>query len=351
MSSSTTENIDRQVLTDTKDLIFAGTPSSYRITALHASIMELIHTNGDLGIAVISKELRETERRVRSAVAGLIDARIIRKRSSISIFTLGCRVVDLFVSWTARGFSNREKTISWLRTHPSVNFISELGGSYHLRIGLLVRSSIQQGEIVEAIISHLGDSVDRYVGVEVCEISEYPLSWLPGGKKPQAIRYSREKPTAVELDELDYRILEEISEIEEKTLPSISRAIGVSTSTLDYRLARLKRSGVVGSTRYIIDASRLGFLHVNYFLQFRRLGTTEKERLHKFCAHHPRIYSLETLFGFWNIELDVVFSKVSDMTEFSESIYREFGDLISEMTAFPVLRCHRYTDFPRGYRP
>jgi DNA-binding Lrp family transcriptional regulator len=352
MSGSTAKNIDETGTKSGKDLIFAGSPASrFLITPLHAGIMELIHTNGDLSVTAISKELNETERKIRSALTGLIASGIIRKRASISIFALGCRVVDLFVSWTARGFSNRDNTISWLKKHPSVNFVSELGGSYHLRIGLIVRSPLQQGETVEAIISHLGESVDRYVGVEVCEIAEYPLSWLPGGPKPKAIRYTRQNPRATDLDELDYRILEEMSEIEERTIPDASRAVGISISTFDYRLSRLKREGILVGTRYIIDASRLGFLHVNYFLQFRRLGTSERERLHTFCSRHPRIYALESLFGFWNIELDVVFSKVGDMTEFSESLYREFGELISEITALPVLRCHRYTDFPRGYRP
>lgn len=75
----------------------------------------------------------------------------------------------------------------------------------------------------------------------------------------QACAAETSRPSNVSLDDVDHRLLAELSRDPRQSKSALGRRVGLSTPTASSRVARLERLGVISGYRLDVDYTAIGF--------------------------------------------------------------------------------------------
>lgn len=127
------------------------------------------------------------------------------------------------------------------------------------------------------------------------------------------------------LDATDEKILEKLIEDSSKSLAHISRELGLPRPTVNYRIQRMRKQGIIRKFTIIRDYPKLGQGMVTYIFVRHdpRSSVTEKDLAQR-LAELPQVYEVHVITGNWDILLKV---RSEDMAELSDLILRELRSI------------------------
>jgi Lrp/AsnC family leucine-responsive transcriptional regulator len=99
------------------------------------------------------------------------------------------------------------------------------------------------------------------------------------------------KPTAVDLDEFDRKILSALRADGRITITDLAAQVGLSKTPCQQRVRRLQQSGVIVGFRAIVDPAKLGLDHVAFAEV--KLSDTREEALKQFNTAVRQIPEVE----------------------------------------------------------
>ena len=120
-----------------------------------------------------------------------------------------------------------------------------------------------------------------------------------------------------QLDDLDYKILDQLCRDESPSYMSLEKSFGISAAAIHERVKKMKKSGVIKGTVALIDYSKLGPL----FLAFVLLKIEgEKEKEIDALSLIPEIEGIDSIAGEYSLlikvrtrdtdHMELVFSKL-----------------------------------------
>ena len=119
---------------------------------------------------------------------------------------------------------------------------------------------------------------------------------------------------AIELDEIDIRLLDELQRDADRTNVELARSVGLSPTATMHRIRRLKASGVVGAITARLDLDAAGFpLRVYVLLTLGRHTDAAEERLTKVIAYLPQVTQADWVAGENDALLSVVASNLEEL--------------------------------------
>ncbi len=146
------------------------------------------------------------------------------------------------------------------------------------------------------------------------------------------------------LDKLDLEILEELTIDGRLSNSQISKRVKSSKETVQYRINKLHKEGIIIKTIPLIDFSRLGYL--TYRMQFKFNDINIVEKIIEHFKVDKNVSWIVKLQGNWDL---VVLFWIKDTLEFfkiSDEINLSFGMYINE-SSFSIVK-HIYY-FPKKY--
>jgi DNA-binding Lrp family transcriptional regulator len=146
----------------------------------------------------------------------------------------------------------------------------------------------------------------------------------------------------VTLDELDERIVHELSQDARRSYAEIGAEVGLSAPAVKRRVDRLRAEGVVTGFTVRVDPAALGWQTEGYIEMYCR-SKTGPEDIRRALARYPEVASASTVTGEADAMVQVF---ASDMRHFEQVLERIAGEPFVERTKSvlvlsPLLR--RYT--------
>ncbi|MCH6163932.1 Lrp/AsnC family transcriptional regulator [Streptomyces marispadix] len=144
------------------------------------------------------------------------------------------------------------------------------------------------------------------------------------------------------LDELDERIVHELSQDARRSYAEIGAEVGLSAPAVKRRVDRLRAEGVVTGFTVRVDPAALGWQTEGYIEMYCR-SKTGPEDIRRALARYPEVASASTVTGEADAMVQVF---ASDMRHFEQVLERIAGEPFVERTKSvlvlsPLLR--RYT--------
>ncbi len=109
-----------------------------------------------------------------------------------------------------------------------------------------------------------------------------------------------------QLDATDQRILEKLMEDSSKSLAHIARELGLPRPTVNYRIQRMRKQGIIRRFTVVRDHAKLGQGLTSYV--FVRYGPDAKVRQKEVAAELaklPQVHEVHLITGNWDILLKV----------------------------------------------
>ena len=160
---------------------------------------------------------------------------------------------------------------------------------------------------------------------------------------------SRPAPRRVELDVTDRKILAALAENVRLPASWIAKRIGMSRDAVSYRIANLKKRGIVQGTRVLVDAAQLGFMSTHIFLQLNQpLPEAEKKLIETFQAY-PFVRAIIKFNGKYDFELAVVHKNIQELDTIIDRIITDSSAYLQHYDILFLTKTLAARAFPRNF--
>lgn len=316
------------------------------ISDLDRKIIERVYLDADATVPEIARDVGAKPHVVNYAMKRLLEEKVLRRAAMIDVYPLGYAHYGIFLSLVTASSKRYQELLRYLMQSDRVSFVVELGGDFHLGATVCVRSLKDLSDFLNLLSSKFGSMFSEKVVTARLKLIDYPPA-LFGRKsrRTQSLSWGI-SDKRVEIDDVDHTILESLSGVCPDSIKELARQLKMSPTTIDYRVAKLKKSGILTGFRYFIDIYSLGYLNFTALLYVRNLDQKTRNLVLQFTAGHPSvIYAVETLGG-WDFELGIFTENARDIVQLSQEISELLGPDLSAIKTLPVFGYPKIRNYP-----
>lgn len=150
----------------------------------------------------------------------------------------------------------------------------------------------------------------------------------------------------MKLDSLDWDILYSLTSRNWRTFSDIAKSLGSPAASVNYRIKRLEKNGVIRGYYYISEMARSEYLIYSVRIQMGAVSVELHKRLSSYCANHPNIILLFRTFGSWDYEIVYVAAKASELVEATDDLRENFGQEINDIKSYSRLKYYKMDELP-----
>jgi DNA-binding Lrp family transcriptional regulator len=299
----------------------------------------------DQSVVSLARHLRVPTHQLHYTIDKLTECGVIRKVWIIDTFDLGITRFNIFFSVSGGDRRKHDQLIKRVVFSPRTVFVAEVGGDFDYELSILARRASEVGSFLRELSQYYGDIFRVHVISTRLSMIHFPRKYL--SKHPSLCpRLSiGERSGMVVIDDFDIDILKGLSANPKWSIRELARQIGRAESSVDVRMKRLMREGVIKGAIWSTNSSRYGSQTFKLLVQTRGLSDARRGDMILFATKHPHVTSFIDGFGQWDIELVAEVAEYAELSRLREGLYQHFGDVILEIKLLNRFSVHRYQSF------
>lgn len=152
-------------------------------------------------------------------------------------------------------------------------------------------------------------------------------------------------PDAVEIDKLDYKILNEIAENARKSLIDLAEEFNCSSQTINYRLKKLVKSKVIKAFRVEIDISKFNLqsYKVDIYLKNHKM----KKPIINYLKSKPYLEFMNLAIGWADLEPEFCVKNIEQLMGILDEINQKFSGSIKKQSFFITEKQYKLSCLPK----
>ncbi len=320
-----------------------GTSNERRFLTLSdkdRDVLSLIQSMASLSVAEIGKSLSMRAHVVRRSIEQLRNAQAIIPYVPINTAVLGLSEYHVFLSGIGYFSSSMKGVVKSVLEHDFVPFASEHAGQ--LQFSVWAKNPNDLCTLLDGILKNVPVGVSKTVILRRCYHSFTAGALTPRATPEYGLGLFGHVAT---IDEIDHKILRAISASNSLSGADVGRTIGMPASTVEYRVRRLQREGVVLEPRYTVNQEKLGLQRFYVRLKVRS-PVDVRDDLMQLACRMPEIASIAEVIGAWDFELGVVMRTAFQTNEVLARIAGAIGKEYVEMEAYPHISYLKIVNYP-----
>ena len=292
---------------------------------LQKRILGEMSARGDVTVDALAKKLRIRPHIVRYNLARLLERDLLQRTVFIDQRMLGFQTLCFLFDLPPE---SKKDAIEFLRNRPESIWFAHNSGANEFELSLCVRSTAQAMDLLTSLTEKTG----AYICNQVTACEEDMIWWgvrafadNPRLKKP-IVFSGRER---FDDDDLDRLILRAYRTSHKTTMRDIAQSVGVSQSTVQYRLRKLQTAGVISEEICFPLHTVPDMAQIQLYLTVR--GRTRKlhERLIEFCQESQFVTALLSYVGDWHYKLVLCGESLDVLVRFEDRIKEAFAANLS----------------------
>lgn len=302
--------------------------------------------NAELPIREVAELLKVREHVVRRVKENLIHKGVIRPLYMIDIYRLGYIDFRAYLSGITEPSKSKLAFEKRVMRFPEVQWFARMNGAFQYAITFLARRASEMIRFAEA----MQPQDTRFYSEKSITIAGdwtifTPSYLLPGVRRTRAITMKADE-RVLDLDETDHRVLSALAQNPDHNAAHLARNMGISSSSLAYRLDKLRDIDVLKGQIYLIQCQLLGVLVYRVLIRERGLSTTDRERFKRYCSSHPNVVAFHNCTGGWDYEIRFETFEAQTLEDFSQTLIDNFGASIGSMTTSQQVSVIKRISYP-----
>jgi len=317
-----------------------------KLTPAQAKVIASTQLNAELPISSLRKKLGLRDHTIRYALDRARSQGIIERRYFINLFRLGYLQHEVFFSLSFEEKGLRDSLIAQLVKSDRTSWIGRLGGDFHYGINICSRDVSEMLEFFDQLSEKYGRTfLEKTLSLRV-SLTYFGNRYLYPGAKPSHPLSYRITSERVEIDQLDHRILSALTAHGSSSTHQLARLLGLPQSTVDYRLKRLRSTGVIVGSYYSIKRERIGILSYLCLISTRGISSLFREKALAFCQQQPEIVLMIESIGSWDFEFVIDVTHAEDAVKISEKLLDLLGRDLNWVKMIPLFSYPKVHEYP-----
>ena len=312
---------------------------------LDRRILHELDLDSTVPLSQISKRLRIGSDLVEYRVKRFRDLGIIMRFTPvINPAKLGLQIFKTYIKHRMSKSVYR----NWIKrasATPSTYWLTEGYGQWDVLLSLAAKTTAEYQEAIDELLADVGEDIIDVSVFPLVSVDRFPKHYLVGSGH-EGVEWRSSGPAA-EVDELERRLLQLLSENCRLPDTELAAALETSSAIVRYRKQKLEQSGVILAYRTQLDYAKLGMVVVKVFIQPKRFSQPVRDKLLAYCRKEPRITCFVQQLGSYPIELEAELQRYHDLPRLLEGFWGEFGEAVSRME-YMILTKDYYHRIPEG---
>jgi len=268
--------------------------------------------------------------------------------TAINTFKLGYHVYRIYINFQYVSSQIKEKIIQHFIDYRNVWAVISLKAEIDFDVVVWVKDIYEFYQFWNTTLDEFEDYFAKYTLSVYVEAFNYKKSYLLPDESNQGERLLYRtactgKP--VEIDEIDYKLLDEIAINARMPLIDLTEKLGCSSQTVNYRLKNLIKNNVINAFRLNIDLSKIGLQH--YKLEIYLKDHKQRNAIWSYLKEQPYCDTLNVAIGWSDLEFEIIVENVQKLGQIMEEIDAKFPNTIKKQSFWIFDKVHKERWLPK----
>ncbi|HER45528.1 MAG TPA: winged helix-turn-helix transcriptional regulator, partial [Thermoplasmatales archaeon] len=134
----------------------------------------------------------------------------------------------------------------------------------------------------------------------------------------------------INLDKKNKKILYELDLNARQSCSYIGKKVNLHRNVVEYRINRLKESGIIKNFYTIVDTSKLGYLSLRCYLKFQNTNPEIEHRIIKDFVANKHTFWVSSIDGLYDLSFIIMVKNLSEFHEFWKKILKKYLPYIQD---------------------
>jgi Lrp/AsnC family transcriptional regulator for asnA, asnC and gidA len=281
-------------------------------------------------------------------VNNLLEKGIIRFIACINEYKLGISYLRFCLTYQYVTPEIKKEIIEYFVNNKYTVAIHAAEGHYNLVILVAVKNTPVFYNAWCKIFGKYRDYFANQVFSIFCETIEYKYSFLLDDGEPKKEdrvlfkRYDDGKVTKI--DELDHQILKLLHYNARMPTIEIAKNLNSTAVTINNRISKMEKSGVILGFRTLIDYSKIGYQY--YKVDIVLKDPKKSEKIVEYVENNPNLVGRIVSLGYVDLEFVFFLQSANQLHELMNDLSSKFPDVIKSYIHFTITNTHKYQYLP-----
>lgn len=271
--------------------------------------------------------------------------------TAIDTFKLGYTVFRIYISFQYINQKIKDEIIKQFVEYKNTWVVKSTRRSeVDLAVIIWVKNIYEFYQFWENVLDKYEDYFAKSIVSIYTQAVCYKKSYLvPDGydKSERKMYVATSGEATVNIDEIDYSLLNEIAVNARIPLIELAEKLGCSSQTVNYRLKNLVKNGVINTFRVNVDLPKLGLQHFKVDIYLRE--HKQKKSIITYLENKPYFEGLNLVVGWADIEPEFIVKDVNELNQILEEINSKFPNIIKNQNYWITEENHKERWLPDIY--
>jgi DNA-binding Lrp family transcriptional regulator len=270
--------------------------------------------------------------------------------TAIDTFKLGYQVYRIYINFQYVSSQIKERIVQHFTNYKNVWAVLSLKAEIDFDVVVWVKDIYEFYQFWNTTLDEFEDYFAKYTISVYVESFNYKKSFLLPDQSEQGERLLSRTTCSgkpVEIDEIDYKLLDELAINARMPLIELSKKLGCSSQTVNYRLQNLIKNKVINAFRVNVDLSKLGLQH--YKLEIYLKDHKRRNVIWNYVKEKPYCDTLNVAIGWSDLEFEIIVENVDALGKIMEDIYSKYPNAIKKQTFWIAEKIHKERWLPELY--
>lgn len=302
----------------------------FGIDAKDQKLLSLLDFNARAPLSALAKSTGLTKQTADYRIKSLLKRGIIEGFFPVvNTPKLGYKYCRIFVQFSNSDPKTEKKLLDYVFEHPNLFWAFSLGGEFDYLLVYWVETLTEFEQITRDFEAQFGKvirSKSEQVVTNVIHLSHKIFD------PTRTHRFDlKETKQQIQLDELDKKILHQLSLDARQPLVDIANKTNTSPKVVRYRIQRMQNEEFLVGFRPIINYEKLGLTYYKIFFNLLFKNPAELESLEQFLLNHPRTLFIVKGIGIQSdFDVELLAQSNQEFFDFIQETKKKFPNMIRD---------------------
>ncbi len=266
----------------------------------------------------------------------------------IDSYRLGYFLFRYYINFQYISPDIKKQIIEYFTSYKNICTVGSIVGKYDLVVVVWVKNLNEFYQFWNTALNRFGNHFEtRIFSVYIRGIGFLQSFLLPEktNTKTREVfdRFGVGSP--VEIDELDYRLLNELALNARLPLVDLAKKYDASSQTMKYRINKLEENGVIQAYRVNINLEKIGLKRFKADIYLKE--HQQKERLINEFKQNPCVIYISTSVGLCDLEIELIVESANDVVTILEDMNVTFPNVIRNYSFYGDISVYKETFLPK----
>lgn len=311
---------------------------------LDKKILYELDLNSRASISKIAKEVKAKKETVNFRIKRLVKNNFI-KGFVTTLFTsnLNRFYYKLFYKFHKTTPEIDKKIIDFIRNYRKTAWFGTFEGPYDLAFLILAKSIYDLDNLLIEFRNLFGDYILEQEIHTMTSVHRFNLKFFYHSNKFLHTKYPKTLREP-DIDKIDYEIIRNLANNSRITILELAKKLKVDSSTVIYRIKKLKQNEILGTYTLAINFDKFGVQHLQINFKLRNNASVNKI-INFFSVHKNATFATVTL-GKYDLTIELVVKDNKELREILDNLKEKYSNEIIDHDTFLIIKEYNVSWFP-----